>query len=233
MGWAWSGRDGDRGMGMEGRCWRDGDEKDGGRDRHRRTRMEGYGWGGGCCRKAGAGGMGQAVHRQGQDGWEKGPEQGGRDRRTGQESRSRQEVQEHGDGCAVAAGSHLQVWVTQRDQEASGSVAGEGGAEVPDAARSTTLPQGRPAGPCCRLGPLWLRCPLLSVPAGCHGWGPAAQQPHGALGVRGCVAAAGPDTPGHHRCLAGPLPRWRGLAQPPPVQRPPSVHGAGDGVPPR
>lgn len=48
------------GMGIEGQCGRDGDEKDGGRDRHRRTRMEGYGRRDGCCRRAGAGGVGQA-----------------------------------------------------------------------------------------------------------------------------------------------------------------------------
>lgn len=50
---------------MEGQCWRDGDEKDGGRDRHRGTRMEGYRWTNGCGRRAGAGGRGQAGQRQG------------------------------------------------------------------------------------------------------------------------------------------------------------------------
>lgn len=101
------------GMEWEGWGWRDGDEKDRGRDRHRRTRMEGQllqeGWGRrneALRAQAGAGGLRRRTGA------------GRRCRRIGQQSRSRQEVQERGDGCAVAAGSHLQVWVTQRDQEA-------------------------------------------------------------------------------------------------------------------
>lgn len=179
------------------------------------TGTEGQGWRGTDGGPVVAGGLGQEERgRQGTD----------RGRRGGKKDKSRQEVQEHGDGCALAAGSHLQVWLTQRDQEAPG--------QVRVGHRCRTLPQLRPAGPAVAWGPCSFTAPL-SVPAGCHGWGPAARQPQRALGVRGRVAAAGSDPPGHHGRLAGPLPGRRGLAQPPAVQRPPPVHGAGHGVPAR
>lgn len=119
-------------MGLEGQRWRDGDEKDGGRDRHRRTRMEGTDGG-----PVVAGGLGQEERgRQGTD----------RGRRAGKKDKSRQEAQEHGDGCALAAGSHLQVWLTQLDQEAPG--------QVRVGRRCRTLPQLR----------LLLGAPVASLP---------------------------------------------------------------------
>lgn len=110
-GWGWRDSVGgiemkrmEAGTGTEGQGWRGTDgrtvvagglgQEEGGR--------QGKGRAGGLGKRTGAG-------WQGQEGWEEGQEQAGRDGRIGQESRSRQEVQEHGGGCAVAAGSHLQV----------------------------------------------------------------------------------------------------------------------------